>query len=199
VHVCVHVLLSELMWVWMFVFVFWGRWVSAYVCMCVFVFLLVCVCVCAYVCVKVGSAGKVQTRVVQFDFLRAKFVKVLEPSNCSSSSMCDFENGGFCWFLRSYSSKTCLNCYKYIKYTIFNPYTKNLNVWRPSKAFSCIFVYNFGPQNSKKGLKVRWTFNSSRTACLGFVIVRESSRTRTFDRTPNWTTLVQTRAHSTWG
>ena len=36
-----------------------------------------------------------------------KFVKVLEPSNCSSSSMCNFGNGGFCWFPWSYSSKTC--------------------------------------------------------------------------------------------
>jgi hypothetical protein len=27
-----------------------------------------------------------------------KFVKVLEPSNCSSSSMCNSGNGGFCWY-----------------------------------------------------------------------------------------------------
>ena len=70
-----------------------------------------------------------------------------------------------------------------------HPYTKDQNVWRPSKAFSCISDYNFGPNNSKKGLKVRRTFNSSRTAFLGFVKVCESSQTRTFDRTPNWTTL----------
>jgi len=54
-----------------------------------------------------------------------KFVKVLEPLNCSSSSMCNFENGGFCWFLKSYLSKTCLNCLQFIKFII-----------RPSKAFS---------------------------------------------------------------
>jgi len=42
------------------------------------------------------------------------FVKILKPSNCSSSLMCNFENGGFGWFLWSYSSKTCLNCLKYI-------------------------------------------------------------------------------------
>jgi hypothetical protein len=37
-----------------------------------------------------------------------KFVKVLEPSNCSSSLMCNFGNEQFCWFPWSYSSKTCL-------------------------------------------------------------------------------------------
>ena len=137
----------------MFVFVFWGRWVSAYVCMCVFVFLLVCVCVCAYVCVKVGSAGKVQTRVVQFDFLRAKFVKVLEPSNCSSSSMCDFENGGFCWFLRSYSSKTCLFCLEYIKYIMFTRTQKTRTFDGHLRLFPAFLTTILDPIIRKKGLK----------------------------------------------
>jgi len=26
-----------------------------------------------------------------------KLIRVLEPLNCSSGSMCDFENGGCCW------------------------------------------------------------------------------------------------------
>ena len=39
-------------------------------------------------------------------------MKVLEPSNCSSSSMCDFEE--LCWFLLSYSSKTCLYFFCYV-------------------------------------------------------------------------------------
>ena len=54
-------------------------------------------------------------RDVQFDFLSKgsiKIVKVIEPSNCSSSSMCDFEE--LCWFLLSYSSKTCLYFFCYV-------------------------------------------------------------------------------------
>jgi len=75
----------------------------------------------------------------------------------------------------------------HIKYIIYSQYTQIQNVWRPSKACSCIFDYN-----SKKGHKVRRTLNSSWTAFLGFVKMRESLRTQTFDQTPNWTILLCT-------
>jgi hypothetical protein len=58
------------------------------------------------------------TRVVQFEyFWEQGFDKIREssvPLNCSSSLMCNFENGGVCWFLWSYSPKTCLICLKHI-------------------------------------------------------------------------------------
>jgi hypothetical protein len=57
--------------------------------------------------------------------------------------------------------------------------------------------YHFWPQVtpsakiSIKGHKDWQTFNSSQTSFLGFVKMRESLQTRTFDWTPNWTTLIQ--------
>jgi len=60
---------------------------------------------------------------------------------------------------------------------------------RPFPAFLTTIL---DPTIRKKGHKVRRTCNSSRTAFLGFVKMRESLRTRTFDRTPNWTTLIIT-------
>jgi len=65
---------------------------------------------------------------------------------CAISKMEDI-----CWFLWSYSSKTCLNCLNYIQYITINQYTKNQNVWQPSKASSRIFDYNSGCKNSSKG------------------------------------------------
>jgi hypothetical protein len=44
--------------------------------------------------------------------------------------LCDVQFRGFCWFLWSYSSKTCLICLKHIKYFILHLYTKNENVWQ---------------------------------------------------------------------
>ena len=66
-------------------------------------------------------------RDVQFDFLSKgsiKIVKVIEPSNCSSSLI--YENIVYyiSWFLYSYSSKKCLNCLKYTLYIKFNQCTK---------------------------------------------------------------------------
>lgn len=67
-------------------------------------------------------------RVVQLDLFGSKglimFMKDLEPSNYSSSSMYNFKDGVFCRFLWSYSPKTCLNCLTYIQYNICNQYTK---------------------------------------------------------------------------
>jgi len=83
-----------------------------------------------------------------------------EPSNCLSSLMCNFENGGFCLFPWSYSSETCLYCLTWIYHIIINECRKNRNIWRPSKALSCILGCDFGPRNSKIGHKVRRTFNS---------------------------------------
>jgi hypothetical protein len=45
-----------------------------------------------------------------------KFVKVLEPSNCSSSSMCIFENGGFCLFHGHTRPNMLVLSYMYIIY-----------------------------------------------------------------------------------
>jgi len=42
-----------------------------------------------------------------------EFVKVLEPSICSCNSMCNFEKGGLCCFMWSFSFNTCLNCRNY--------------------------------------------------------------------------------------
>jgi len=96
-------------------------------------------------------------------------VKVLEPSNCLSSLMCKVENEGFCWSLWSYLSKTCLNCLRFMYY-ILPVHKKTWKIWKKHK--------------------VGWTFNSSRTALLGFVNMCKSSQTQTFERTPNWTTLI---------
>ena len=68
--------------------------------------------------------------------------------------------------------------------------TDNQNIWRSSKALPCIFDCIFHPKFLKKRLEVGRRFNSSQTAFLGFVKMRESLLTQTFDRTLNWTTLI---------
>ena len=82
-----------------------------------------------------------------------KFVKVLEPSNCLSSSMCNFENGGFCWFLRSYSSKTCLFCLEYIKYIMFTRTQKTRTFDGHLRLFPAFLTTILDPIIRKKGLK----------------------------------------------
>jgi len=70
-----------------------------------------------------------------------KFVKILEPSNCVSSSMCNFENGGFCRFLWSNLSKPCLNCLKHINH--YKQSERLTAISGPFLRFDC----NFGPKN----------------------------------------------------
>ena len=89
-----------------------------------------------------------------------------------------------------HTSKTCLYCSTCMLYILINECRKYLSVWRPSKAIFCLLGCKFKPKSSKIGYKVWRIFNSQRTAFLGFVKMRESSRTQIFDRTPNWTTLV---------
>jgi hypothetical protein len=74
-----------------------------------------------------------------------KSVKVLEPSKSSSSS----EIGGFCWFTRSYSSKHASIFWVFLYYML-NQCRKNQNVWRPTRALSCILGCRFGPKTFGK-------------------------------------------------
>jgi len=92
---------------------------------------------------------------------------------------------GSCGHIRPKHAWIALNIYD-ILYLIS---TQKIRTFDGSKAFPCIFGYNFWPKNSKNGHKARRTFSSSQTAFLGFDRMRESSRIRTFNRTPNWTTL----------
>jgi len=64
----------------------------------------------AYAVTTDGAKGKDCRHVLFWSKGSIKFVKVLDPSNCSNSSICNFGNGGFCWFPWFYSSKTCLYC-----------------------------------------------------------------------------------------
>jgi hypothetical protein len=100
-------------------------------CVCGAVYLVQSVCGALYVvqcmwCCVCGAFGAVQGCSIRFFGIKGliKFVKVLKPMNCSSNLMCNFENGGFCLFSWSYSSKTCLHCLTCIYFIMINEYRK---------------------------------------------------------------------------
>jgi hypothetical protein len=115
-----------------------------------------------------------------------------------------FKQGYSVRFLGSRYPSNCLEVYIYIYYIyiafiyILHLYyiselvQKNQDAWRTSKAYPCIITTKCVPVCTLKfeqGHKVRRTFTKSRMAFSGIVKMCESSRTRTSDRTPNWTTL----------